>query len=188
MKIRTIIAAIIAVAVVSSCAKKLDEKVLGDLTNLKTTWDETTTTASDWSNTLKAEVAMLDSGAIKLKADREALKNPAKTAVASLDSVVAACAADAQKGKDIVASWETFSADWTAQTSAFSDFKAKVEKMEVSADSIPAQLATFQSKLDESKSKLEEWKSTLNTLKSNCDAHKAKFTELSAAPAPKGKK
>lgn len=163
MKIKAILAAAFAVVVFASCEKKLDEKVVADITSFEESWSSLGTQVADFGGMFTAEVE----GAKGMMMSMDSLV-PKKGAEAAFEAGKTECAGIAAGYGEVGAAFEAAKGTWEAETAAFGEWKTKAMSMEIKAEEIPAQLEDFKTKMATWTTNLDSWKAKLASLKDGC--------------------
>lgn len=184
MKSKLILTVIAAGALAfTACNKKVDEKTLADIKQFETDWTALGTQATTWSQELTAE---------KQKAT-EHLTKQTEMMAGSMDKIKDQATKDKlvaldKNDKDAVAaletmsnSWNEFSTQWASNTTAFTEWSAKVAKGEVSNEEATKMLTEWQAKLADAKTKVEGWQTAYNTTKENAEKNMAECEQATAS-------
>ncbi len=184
MKSKLILTAVAAsMLAFTACNKKVDDKNMADIKQFDTDWTALGTTATNWSNDLTAEkqkttdhltkqTAMMATMGDKIKDEQ----TKAKMNELDRNDHEAVTAMETMTNQ-----WNDFNTQWTANTTAWTDWKAKVDKGEVSNDDATKAMTDWHAKYNDAKTKIDTWQTAYNTVKDNCEKNMAECDHMSAS-------
>ena len=180
MKTNVVLAFVAAGAIaLSSCTKKVDEKTVAEINQFGTDWAATGEKAAAWSTDLTTSTQQAHDFAAKTKTISETMSTSKdetmKTKAAEMTRMAEQDAAtlDAMNTE-----WTSFKTTWDENTTAFTEWSAKVTKGEVSPEDANKGLADWRTKLTDAQTKIDTWTTQLATTKENTTKNMAVATEL----------
>ena len=184
MKSKLILMAVAAGALsFTACNKKIDEKTMADIKQFETDWTATGTAATAWNTEMTAEkqkaadhitkqTAMMTGMMDKIKDDatKAKLQELDKTDHEALTAM-----------EGMTTNYTDFNTQWTANTTAWTEWKAKVDKGEVSNEEATKAMADWNTKLADAKAKVQGWQTAYNTVKDNCEKNMAECDHMTTS-------
>jgi hypothetical protein len=189
MKKNVLLAFVAAGAIsLSSCSNKVDEKTVTEVNQFGTEWAATGEKATAWSNDLTTATQQSHDFTTKTKTMSESMS-------ASKDETMKSKAAEMNKMAEqdaatmdaMTADWNSFKTTWDENTTAYTEWSAKVTKGEVSPEDATKGLADWRTKLTEAQTKIDTWNTQLATARENTTKNMAMASELEQSTTPKTK-
>ena len=176
-------------ALLSSCSSGVSEDFKKEMTAFETEWNEAGISADAFAADLSAQDSLCNADMAGLTVPDTLQANATPEAMASIDSLAAVCKDQSAKIAEIKTTFEGFKAGWDADSKAWADWKAKVEKGEVKEEEAKAKMEDWNKKLADAKTSISEWSAALGAVKAECEATcKAHHDAVAAIPAePAGK-
>jgi len=174
----------------TSCSKKIDEKTMADINQFGTDWAALGEKATAWSTDLTTTTQQAHDLATKTHTMTESLSN-------SKDEATKTKAADMNKTAEQEAAtvdamnteWTSFKTTWDENTTAYTEWSAKVAKGEVTPEDAAKGLADWKTKLTDAQAKIDSWSTQLATAKETTTKNMAMATEMEqTTTAPTTKK
>jgi len=163
----------------SSCTNKVDEKTISEINQFGTEWAAIGEKATAWSTELTTATQQAHDFTAKSKTISETMstsKDEAlKTKAAEMNKMAET---DAATLDAMTAEWTSFNNTWTENTTAFTEWSAKVTKGEVTPDDATKGLADWKAKLTEAQTKIDTWNTQLATARENTTKNMAMANEL----------
>lgn len=180
MKTNALLAIVAAGALaLTSCSQKIDEKTISEITTFGTEWTALGERATAWSTDLTSTAQQARDFATKTHAITESMATTKdetmKTKAAEMSKMADQ---DAATLEAMTTEWTSFKTTWDENTTAFTEWSAKVTKGEVSPADATKGLADWRTKMTDAQTQIETWTTTLAAAKENTTKNMAMATEL----------
>ena len=180
MKTNVLLAFVVAGAMgLTSCSNKIDEKTMGEINQFGSDWTALGEKATAWSGELTATTQQSTELAAKQKTMME-------TMATSKDETMKAKAAemsriadeDAAKMNNMMTEWTSFKTSYDENTKAFTEWKDKITKGEVSPPDAVKGLTDWKSKMADAQGRIDTWSTDLAAAKENVSKNMAMAAEM----------
>jgi len=184
MKKNVLMAFIAAGAIsLSSCTHKVDEKTVSEINQFGTEWAATGEKATAWSNELTTATQQSHDVTTKMKTMAESMTTSKDESMKTKAMEMSKMAEqDAATMDQMTTDWNTFKTTWDENTTAFTEWSAKVTKGEVTPEDATKGLADWKTKLTEAQGKIDTWNTQLATARENTSKNMAMATEMEQTP------
>lgn len=167
----------------TACNKKIDDKTMADIKQFDTDWNALGTAATNWSNDLTAENQKATDHLTKQTAMMTGMMDKIKdeSTKAKLTMLDKNDHEYVTNMAGMMNNWNDFNTQWTANTTAWTAWKARFDAGEVSNDDATKAMADWHNKYNDAKSKVDGWQTAYNTVKSNCEQNMAECNNMTAS-------
>ena len=186
MKKNVLLAFVAAGAIsLSSCTNKVDEKTITEVNQFGTEWAATGEKAAAWSNELTTATQQTHEFTTKMKTMSESMATSKDEAMKTKAAEMTKMAEqDAATMDAMTAEWNSFNTTWAENTTAFTEWSAKVTKGEVSPEDATKGLADWRTKLTEAQTKIDTWNTQLAAARENTTKNMAMANEMGGTTTP----
>ena len=163
----------------SSCSSKIDEKTISEINQFGTDWTALGEKATAWNTDLTTTAQQAHEFATKCQTMSEnmaASKDEAmKTKAEEMNKMAQQ---DATSLDAMTSEWTSFKTTWDENTTAYTEWSAKVTKGEVTPEDAVKGLADWKTKLADAQTKIDTWTTTLAAAKESTTKNMAMATEM----------
>ena len=180
MKTNVVLAFAAAGAIaLSSCTHKVDEKTITEVNQFGTEWAAVGEKATAWGTDLTTSTQQAHEFATKTHSMTETMSTSKdETRKAKATEMSRMADQDAATMDAMNTEWTAFKTTWDENTTAFTEWSAKVTRGEVTPEDASKGLTDWRTKLTEAQTKIDTWTTALATVKENTSKNMAMASEL----------
>ncbi|CAN5672354.1 hypothetical protein BH11BAC1_BH11BAC1_18080 [soil metagenome] len=190
MKTNVVLAFVAAGAIaLTSCSKKVDEKTMADMNQFGTEWAALGEKATAWSTDLTTSTQQAHDCATKSHTMAESMATSKDEGMKTKATEMTKMAdQDASTMDAMTGEWTSFKTSWDENTTAFTEWSAKVTKGEVTPEDASKGLADWRTKMTDAQAKIDNWSTQLATAKESTSKNMAMATEMEQSATTNMKK
>ena len=180
MKTNVVLAFVAAGAIaLTSCSKKVDEKTMADMNQFGTDWAALGEKATAWSTDLTTSTQQAHDFATKTHTLAETMSTSKDETMKTKATEMSKMAdQDASTMDAMTAEWTSFKTSWDENTTAYTEWSAKVAKGEVTPEDATKGLADWRTKMTDAQTKIDTWTTQLAAAKESTSKNMAMATEI----------
>ena len=180
MKSKVLLAFVAAGAIaLSSCTKKVDEKTMAEINQFSNDWAAMGEKATAWSNDVMATSQQAKDFAARQKTMMDNMTTTTdetmKTRMIEMNKMAEQ---DVATMETMTTEWNSFKTSWDENTKAYTEWKDKVTKGEVSQEDAMKGLTDWRAKLADAQTKVDSWGPQLAAVKESTSKNMAMADDM----------